>query len=538
MGYAILPKIVNVFMPNTPPYPWSHELKYQDVSKSANETVPSDDNFYEAAFVYTKSLNLNDVVSLADVVWLKDHLKNHGYEVSYEFSLPEEYLDKASITNQNAFVEIDSDGNIRVSNQWLSGKAAVGRTPVVKVDAQVNREVISAYIKLLITDSEPPQPSQNIEINVGPSTFEYSELTEQTQMRMPESQINNEILERLGIPNMESLWSVYTQYSDLTTSEGVTVKMDSFFYISFDPYHIKTGDGVATVKLVSQAPAVYPDILINFKYNITHKSALPDFNSDYLLQYKTVVNGKEYETVRTKGKYKNSNWSMESEMRVFFENSLMNYENPGNHYGLEFSIVGCVDISGSINKYNYGAEQSSTDINASIYLTTPLSKYEQSRTYFVKVSSTMYNANICEKYFCIEFINPFYIHAKDVVLKTYAATPDQVDLSSMITIVDLNGKVIYENGQTTEYAKLNYGLTIDDLIISYSLNNNMGPEWYNPDYSPKLKIEGTMLKWYNGGNELSCNMITRYDATATIPYIGTMVSRGNITILSTNNSAQ
>ena len=66
----------------------------------------------------------------------------------------------------------------------------------------------------------------------------------------------------------------------------------------------------------------------------------------------------------------------------------------------------------------------------------------------------------------------------------------------------------------------------------------MGPEWYNPDYTPKLKIEGTMLKWYNGGNELSYNMITRYNATATIPYIGTMVSRGNITILSTNNSAQ
>ena len=145
-------RLVNIYCSTA--HSWNRELKYQNVSKSANETVPAGDNIYEAYFNYKGSIDLHTVVSLADVVKLKDLICNYGHEVKYKFSLPEEYLGLDGLTNQNKFAVLDGSV-VRVNTEWLGGAslAAVGRTPVVRVDASVNGVIVkSAYMKLMITE--------------------------------------------------------------------------------------------------------------------------------------------------------------------------------------------------------------------------------------------------------------------------------------------------------------------------------------------------------------------------------------------------
>ncbi len=145
-------RLVNIYCSTA--HSWNRELKYQNVSKSANETVPAGDNIYEAYFNYKGSIDLYTVVSLADVVKLKDLICNYGHEVKYKFSLPEEYLGLDGLTNQNKFAVLDGSV-VRVNTEWLGGAslAAVGRTPVVRVDASVNGVIVkSAYMKLMITE--------------------------------------------------------------------------------------------------------------------------------------------------------------------------------------------------------------------------------------------------------------------------------------------------------------------------------------------------------------------------------------------------
>lgn len=87
--------------------------------------------------------------------------------MSYEFSIPEKYLaNDDEKTNQQWFITKDGEntldnGVIKVNPEVVNGTPAIGRTPVVRVDAFLTSNggakklVASSYIKLSITEEDP-----------------------------------------------------------------------------------------------------------------------------------------------------------------------------------------------------------------------------------------------------------------------------------------------------------------------------------------------------------------------------------------------
>ena len=85
--------------------------------------------------------------------------------MSYEFSIPENYLaEDDEKTNQQWFIvkegeNIAGNGVIKVNPEVKNGTPAIGRTPVVRVDAFLTSNagekklVASSYIKLEITET-------------------------------------------------------------------------------------------------------------------------------------------------------------------------------------------------------------------------------------------------------------------------------------------------------------------------------------------------------------------------------------------------
>lgn len=120
-----------------------------------------------AAFKYTSTIDLKDYVGLYSdnkTEWLAAL----GFKgMSYEFSIPEKYLaNDDEKTNQQWFITKDGEntldnGVIKVNPEVVNGTPAIGRTPVVRVDAFLTSNggakklVASSYIKLSITEEDP-----------------------------------------------------------------------------------------------------------------------------------------------------------------------------------------------------------------------------------------------------------------------------------------------------------------------------------------------------------------------------------------------
>lgn len=99
--------------------------------------------------------------------WMGEEMPNNlGFDgISYVFSLPEEYLaNDTQKTNQQYFVSLSGSTLYVSTAAGSTGSQAIGRTPVVRVDAymtpnkgQNNNEpqlVASSYIKVMITPTE------------------------------------------------------------------------------------------------------------------------------------------------------------------------------------------------------------------------------------------------------------------------------------------------------------------------------------------------------------------------------------------------
>lgn len=530
---------------------------------------------YDAAFKYTGSIDLDEVVRLAEVQELNDFIDKYGFEVVYKFTKLEKYIGTDGRTDQNQFVVIDEENVVSVDKSWLAqGTAAVGRTPVFKVQAYINDILIDeGHIKLFISEVEPTV-AQKVEVTVGPKEFEYSDLVAADITRNGDTlilnnpddakileldwkQANKDIYEVLGL-SAEVFYATYDSLQILTTPmpAGVAVECGKYTasgsntttgiaFIHFDPYAVKVGAGQVSIKLISKVPMVYGDVVVNFKYNITHKASFPAINSNYLLVNEpTTVNGKANETVGVKGKLFDfggtigERWALRSEMREFLEDYLNSYVVPGNHNDIEFAIVGKVNANGTVQTINHGAALTSSDRNANIYLTQPLAADEDYRIYQVKMTQEMFNGDVCEKTFCVKFIRPFDLFVSPITLKTYVAQPDSADVADYVVIKDKDNKVLYENKTITQYAIDNYKFTQAEFDggFTYALPTNLDPNDFGNTGNEKLTLAGSVLTWYNGGGNLQNNLSTNVVVTFTIADLAADEEKGNVTVLSTANS--
>lgn len=135
---------------------------------------------------YFKTFGYKDAVQYGSWINFMDEKINGslGFKgITYEFSLPKEYLSNDELkTNQQTFVQLSgSTLSLNRNNLTGSGIQAVGRTPVVRVDAYMTQNngqgkqlVASSYIKINISQAD--KPVDEVELQFIPNNQRYGDL--------------------------------------------------------------------------------------------------------------------------------------------------------------------------------------------------------------------------------------------------------------------------------------------------------------------------------------------------------------------------
>ena len=121
--------------------------------------------------LFAEDNNLND----ANIGFMED-LGFSG--ITYKFSKPSKYIGTGD-TNQQDFVDLNGSILTVTTDSKLTGTAAIGRTPIIRVDAYMNDNfVASAYMKIKITedaftggDTEVTIPTKSLIYNDLSKTF-------------------------------------------------------------------------------------------------------------------------------------------------------------------------------------------------------------------------------------------------------------------------------------------------------------------------------------------------------------------------------
>ena len=424
-------------------------------------------------------------------------------------------------TNQKEFIEFVDENTVQINKKWLAnGIAAVDKTPIIKIESLVEGEVIAtAFIKLQIVQKD--RTVKNVEINLG--DIEYTTIDPAKKYALPWKQMNEEVLDQLGLTN--AMFSEIYKPTDFSTTEGALEKFewDKGDEVGTDICGIKlnsrckTGDQKVVFTYSTEDNKAYPVINITFTYNLFHTLSFPDLNPDY-----KDADG----AILVKGRLVGTQWKMNSEVAEHFENYLDGYTAPKYHTYPTLSII-------NEGTNNVGvAIISGTDItNQVIALTEPLTV--NTKDVKVRLSSTMNNGEVCTKDYVVRFLNPYKLSlSEDVILKTFASKADTKDLRDYIVITDRSGKVLYENQKYTDEAKSTYKLDQAGMTFAFDLVED-------PSFGDKLQIldDGYTISWNNGGNDLQNNKSAQYNVTVTVPEIAKLTTTpGNITVYSTENS--
>lgn len=509
----------------------TYNWEESETVKAYPTTLPdlSDERMPDAAFKYDSSLDLNDIVLTYENTELKALLSTIDIDVEYIFTKVDKYLGEDGTTDQQKFVTIDENGVVRVDSEWLAngGTAAVGRTPVFKVEATVEGATIATgYIKVEITeDVVSPEEKGNLEIDWTLADMEYTTLdAEGTTFEYAWDLVNSEILDVLGL-TAQNFKDRYNAGEVEGSYDGVTVNFeDPSEYETSTPLVTVTVDntakfGTKNITITYPAKNNYQDknIVINLSFAITHKTALPTLSEFYL------VPGTD-NAVAVAGKLVDGQFVLESDVLEHFTNYLADYTAPANHKREEMKVAilpGYLDFA--LNGTNVDDQ--------TISMTTEFAIGEAYKACGVKLSLPCENGEECTMEYEVRFTNPFVVTIDNMTLKTITAQADEVDVAEYVTITDVDGDVIYDGGTFTTKAQTKYNITADsNVTFTYSLDKTLAT-------GDKLTMSDSTITWSNGNNVLQ-NNITSEKAVVeiNIPQIGDYKATGNITILSTENS--
>lgn len=251
---------------------------------------------------YVYAATYEDIAAETGKSWLGNY-NIEGY--TFVFSLPEEYLDVDN-TNQQAFATL-TNGVLKVEYDTY-GKAAIDRTPIVKVDLMsdasfgTSEVIATAYIKVLIVQTQAavvaPDP---IEITMTAKEFDYSELfnTLTDEIVMDWAYMNQYVYNNAAFSALDGL--THTEFctyynaeptalfstgsngkvSDLSSTEtGTTSK-----YYGINIYAVTTeiGTHTCTITYESLQPDLYGDVVITQEFTIkAPNETLPEFTSNYV----------------------------------------------------------------------------------------------------------------------------------------------------------------------------------------------------------------------------------------------------------------
>ena len=544
----------------------NHDAYYKTSGKTIiwyNHKKVEELQYADFQLVYNSEINIVD--SLETYAFdVKKALPEINVEPTYVVTLPEKYLGADETTNQQKFVNLN-EGVMTVNQEWLAngGRAAIGRTPIVKVYSVVNDvKLDSTYLKIEIVDVQAPVvPDKDAKTFIEKEgAYEYAHIgyelkdgelvaktNEYETIAISWEEANADILDVLGL-SYEQFVAKYDVHSFRTLPAelpaGINVVADgmedktatNFMYLTVD-CAVKE-DTTGTVKVIIPAvdPKVDAPVAVEFTYTVSHDHVWPAFNPDYLLAGETVS------TVQVKGKKIDGTWSMTSFVKEHFKDYKY-FEMDEHHNPIEFTLPlldkdGVPTEDATKGTAQEGVELGMVNSELAIYLTEPLEV--ESKDYVVKMTETLCNGNKCVQYYEVRFVSPFTVSLKNVELKTLIADADAENLNAYLSVVDGDGKEIVtvdknNNLVLTEAATTLYGLTAVPTV-SYALVYAETGNDTEASFGNNLNIVGENVIWDNDGTDLQNNKVAEYAATVTFNNICSLTEKANVTVLSTANS--
>lgn len=467
----------------------------------------------------TSQLDLLTLVETYETEKAKKTFSELAVAHTYKFTALDYTPVSGDKTNQKQFIEFVNDNTVQINKNWLSnGIAAVGKTPIIKVETLVEGEVVAtAYIKLQIVQKD--RTDKNVEINLG--DIQYTSIDPNYAYELKWDQMNQEVLDELGLTN-ETFGEIYNTAPFATSTDPAIIgyywthneeRGTSICSITLNQ-KCKTGEQKFVITYEPKDNKAYPVINITFTYNLIHTQSLPDLNKDYQAEDGAIL---------VKGRLHGEQWKMISEVKEHFKNYLANWNLPKYHSYPKLSIV----VDGTNEK---GVTLAGTDIRDQIiYLDEALTV--DTKDVKVLLTSTMDNGEVCTDDYVVRFLRPYKVKVGDVTLNTLTSEADTEDLRDYIVIKDIEGKVLYEKQKFTEEAISTYKLDKSGMTFKFNLIKDAS-------FGDKLEIlnDGYTISWDNGGNDLQNEKTASYEVIVTVPDIAECSDNGNIKVFPTAES--
>lgn len=527
--------------------------------------------------VYNKPINVIDsLLAFAPESHVRKSLKEINVEPSYKVSLVSgKFLGEDNVTDQQKFVTL-KDGVLSVNEEWLAngGRAAIGRTPLLEAKAFVKGadkkdvEVAKCYIKVRIVDvtGAPADDLGDMTPVLVEGKFDYAKLAAAADpanptMSLSWKKVNAEILDVLGLSYDQFVAKYNVDDAPVVKYFGadgkeLTAPMRSVEckangshdpsatnYVTVDILNSidENTSGAVEVTIPAKNNKLDKNVVVRFKFAISHAAHFPELNPDYLIAENTI---------QVKGRLEAGKWVMKSGIKEHFKDYLAGYTNPNNHQPLKFALRQIVKKTGEVHPFGAedldaseladqeGAAISGFDFNnMEIALTKALEG--QSKDYIVTMYNVLANGHYCQKNYVVRFVSPFEVEAADIELKTFAATADTKDLAKSITIKDLDGKVVFEKGAVTEYGTNTYNLDRDDFVPTFELqfkDEEHAALDTEESFGERLTIAGSVVTWNNMGGTLVNDKNAAYTVKMAISNICTIEQEGAVKVLSVEHS--
>ena len=480
----------------------------------------------DAELVYNQSLDLKTVSE----AWAKDvdkSLVEAGFSEYLTYKFSETKVKGEDDTEQDYYTSVTEDGIMTVDN---ANVAAIGRKPVVKVEAFINGKLIATgYIVVEVrrapsVDLTPLEITKNIEIEYTELPIDGSyayNLDEDCKYKWQD--VNDEIYTALQIP-AEEFESRYNAGTATPAITGIDVKVndlndngtktDALVEIGFNNT-VLVKEGSFTVTYKAKNEKADRDIVITYNYKVTDNCAVPEFAPEYVSNNVHTV----------KGKLVNGRWQLQATMAEAFEGYLAEYGEPNHTYNFEFVPMTPEQTGATIsNTGNFKTQEIALDGELT----------GASKEFKVVLVATRANG---EKHnvvaYTVRFETPIMLEVTDIALET-KVEPSTADFWDHLVVTEtISGEVLYNGpeNQTWNTDALNrFGLTTGDFDFTYGVAD---------DQNGNLTVEvadgeAHILTWDNEGSVLLQNILVNSEVNMTVSGIVDLDVNGNITLLKNN----
>lgn len=518
---------------------------YEDVNSIKGRTP-------DTRMLYTGSLDLNTIVrteatdlrndNISPITpTLVEDLVDEG-ELTYEYSLPKEFLLGNNQTNQQDFVTLD--GSILKVNteKWPNGTGAIGTTPIVEVYALVNGKVIaSGVLKVAIVEKDAVDKPAYV-VTVDPVKMEYSDINVDDVVAKFTWEDMRKVYDALSITREQFNENYKVKAIDQIPNAveltnladgGDTGDHTNAVEMRFNPYGIASNtEGVVKITYEAEDRTTYAPIVIEFPYTIYHNhKSFPDFNPLYV--------NVEDKVAPIRGTMVNGEWEMSTELGEHF--LLNEYKADGNHTKLYAVLRRDAHIGaklGSHNNINVDPKDLSKQV---LEFTRPI----EGEYVDIPVAVIAEKANgelDCVMTYTVRFMNHFEITKITIpAMKENANGAPVVASPITYTIKEAFGdRYLVKDGKVQTAVAEAYGLKEGEIVATYSEGlNSKGQNWEeefgkNDKGGNKLTLETnaegvTSITWDNAGSALATDVKAKLNLEVSID--GISIVSGNAEVV-------